>query len=116
MNVQMPGGLDGITGPRFHKDAYEQSAQHRKHMEEILQFISQWKLAATNTYQLGEEEATQLWTWTQLKADEEGQEHGQEGEGAVRHQLDYCLVTPSVQAAAWVHPRRLVLPDHQQET
>ena len=73
LNVQMPGGLDGITGPRVHRDAYEQSEQHREHMEEILQFMSEWKLAAT-----------QLWTWTQLKADEEGTGawSGEEGSSA----------------------------------
>ena len=62
-----PGGLEGVTGPRVCRDAYEQSAQHRKHTEEILQFMSQWKLAAINTYPLEEEADTQVWTWTLLK-------------------------------------------------
>ena len=32
----------------------------------------------------------------------------------MRRQLDYSMVTPTLQAAAWVHPRRLILSDHQQ--
>ena len=104
LNLHMPGGLEGVTGPRVHRDAHEESAQHRKLLEDILQFMSQWKLAAINTFPLGEEEATQLWTWTQLKADEEEQE--QSGEGGI--------VTLTLQTAAWVHPRRLVQSDHQQ--
>ena len=97
--MQVPGGLEGVTG-RVHRDAYEQNEQHQKHMEEILQFMSQWKLTAINTYPLEE-------AWTQLKADEERQEQGQEREGAARRHMDYCVVAPSLQAAASVHPRRL---------
>ena len=108
----MPGGLEGVTGPRVFRNVYEQSAQHLKHMEEILQFMSQWKLAGPLEW----EADIQLWTWTQLEAKEEGQEQGQVREGAVPRQLDCCMVTRTLRAAAWVHPRRLILSDHQQLT
>ena len=54
LNVRMLGGVDGVPGPRVHRDVYEQSAQHQKHMEESLQFMNRRKLAAINTYPLEE--------------------------------------------------------------
>ena len=33
LNVQTPGNLEGLTGPRVCRDAYEQRSQHRKHVE-----------------------------------------------------------------------------------
>ena len=36
LNVQLPGNVEGVSRPRVHRDASEQSAKHRKHMEEIL--------------------------------------------------------------------------------